>query len=506
MEKRKIAIISILTALLTIFSVSRSEAISLIKVICDIDGENIYLDGKFKAKCNSNEPVTIPVKPGKHTISVRKNNHDGSYYYYKKVFRIGNGVQRTIDIASKVYYTEYFFYYRAIKTENILDFLAYLKKFPKGRYAEKIKKIIGNSWEKTFNKGNFNIAYNILQTRDKNLFVLGSAVIKNNDATWILKLDRDGNKIWEKTFVHKNKSFLRSAIQTQDRGYVLTGYTEPDNKNYTVAWILKLDKAGNKLWEKTFSSTPWITLSGREVHYDSEADMAIQTENGDIIVVGHKGQDKWIARLDKNGNLKWEKTSSVGKIPTQVSIIQTHKGNYLLTETLANGYIEKLSNNGTTIWGRKLGNFLLVTPVQTRDGNIIVAGTNDDHGIKIWKIDNNDGKIMWEKSITNVVLSSSAINPLTATDSGFVLAGDIKDNDWSTYRIWLAKLDGEGNLIWRQILSSKEPFGVTSIIKTSDNSLVLAGYREDPYRIWLLKLDKTFLKFLDKTSVNNRKQ
>jgi len=125
-----------------------SYAVSEIKVICDRDGESVYLDGKYKSDCDSGEPVAILTNAGKHTVIVKKDNKNGSYYYFKKNFKIGDGIQKVIEPNTNIYYTESYYYLKAKKSNNIDDYWTYLEKYPNGKYSDKIKKYLDNYYWK----------------------------------------------------------------------------------------------------------------------------------------------------------------------------------------------------------------------------------------------------------------------------------------------------------------------------------------------------------------------
>jgi hypothetical protein len=74
-----------------------------------------------------------------------------------------------------------------------------------------------------------------------------------------VKLDAMGNKLWDKTIGGSEDDVLYSLQQTADGGYILGGYsysysngdkTEP-SRGRNDYWIVKLDSAGNKQWDKT---------------------------------------------------------------------------------------------------------------------------------------------------------------------------------------------------------------------------------------------------------------
>ena len=94
-------------ALASIFgTITFSYAISYIKVVCDRNGENIYLDGKYKSDCDKEESIKIFVSSGNHVIIIKKNNKDGSFYYFKKNFKIGDGVEKNIKSQTVIKYPQ----------------------------------------------------------------------------------------------------------------------------------------------------------------------------------------------------------------------------------------------------------------------------------------------------------------------------------------------------------------------------------------------------------------
>ncbi len=126
--------------LLTIFGVYLFGA-SVIKVICDRDGENIYLNGKFKSSCDENEILRLLVKPGKYNMVVKKRDKKARYEY-KKSFRIGDEVQKIIEVRADPVYSEYYYFQNAISRDNKTGCDEYLKRFPNGRYKKQIKEFL----------------------------------------------------------------------------------------------------------------------------------------------------------------------------------------------------------------------------------------------------------------------------------------------------------------------------------------------------------------------------
>src|SRR5205085_1142487 len=71
---------------------------------------------------------------------------------------------------------------------------------------------------------------------------------------WIVRIDKDGNKIWDKTIGGTGEDRLSSMIPSPDGGYLLGGTsnsekggdkTEP-TRGGNDFWLVKIDKEGDR--------------------------------------------------------------------------------------------------------------------------------------------------------------------------------------------------------------------------------------------------------------------
>jgi len=155
-------------------------------------------------------------------------------------------------------------------------------------------------WDKTFGGSENDEAHSIIQTDDEGYAVTGFTVLEDTGDRdiWVIKLDKDGNKIWDKTFGGASEDWANSIVQTEDEGYMVAGWTKSMGAGKTDVWIVKLNKNGDLLWDKTFGGSE-----------NDEAHSIIQTEDGGYAVAGwtkSKGagnSDVWVIKLDENGNL-----------------------------------------------------------------------------------------------------------------------------------------------------------------------------------------------------------
>jgi hypothetical protein len=201
------------------------------------------------------------------------------------------------------------------------------------------------------------LANAVIQTQDGGYLIVGTTKsFGSGEEVYVLKLDKNGNKQWEKTFGGESDDWANAVIQTQDGGYLIVGTTKSFGSGEEV-YVLKLDKNGNKQWEKTFG---WVR--------GDWANAFVLTQDGGYLIVGATvsfgagGADVYVLKLDKNGNKQWEKTFGGAKDDWANVVIQTQDGGYLIVgETKSFGaggadvYVLKLDKNGKKQWEKTFG-------------------------------------------------------------------------------------------------------------------------------------------------------
>lgn len=176
---------------------------------------------------------------------------------------------------------------------------------------------------------------------------------KRNDGwhvdAFVLKLDLNGGKVWVKTFGGSQNDWVADIKSTPDGGFIVaggTGSNDGDVSNFhggsSDAWVIKLDGAGNKVWQKTFGGSGFdeavsVILTSDNGYLFSGS---TQSSDGDI-TFNHGTSDAWVVKLDGNGNKLWQKSfgGTDSEFYGQNGIIATNDGNYMIIGATA-------SNNG----------------------------------------------------------------------------------------------------------------------------------------------------------------
>lgn len=214
-----------------------------------------------------------------------------------------------------------------------------------------IVKLDGNGnilWEKTFGGSLVEVANSIVSTSDGGFIVAGYTNSNNGDVSgnhgsglnqvdaWIIKLDKNGNKQWQKCLGGSRQDYGASIIASADGGYVMAGYTlsndgdvSGNHGDYDV-WVVKLSGNGQLLWQKALGGS-WEDIGSSVTAVQDGYVIAARTTSNDGDVIGNHGtQDAWIIKVDATGNLVWQKTYGGTKGDGGRSIITTTVGNYVV--------------------------------------------------------------------------------------------------------------------------------------------------------------------------------
>ena len=171
-------------------------------------------------------------------------------------------------------------------------------------------------WQKTLGGSKCDMASDIIATPDGGYVIVGHTNSNDGDVlgwhegydendypypdSWIVKLDKDGNMVWQKTFGGSGEDIATSITVTPDDGYIVAGWTGSSdgdvsgNHGDSDFWIVKLDKDGNIVWRRTFGGSGWDAASAIAVTPDGGYIVVGDTKSNDGDIKGwHEGYDEY---------------------------------------------------------------------------------------------------------------------------------------------------------------------------------------------------------------------
>ena len=231
---------------------------------------------------------------------------------------------------------------------------------------------------------------------------------------------------------------------------------------YGDAWVLKLNPAGNILWQNSIGGLSSDDVDCIEATPDGGCIVGCssgsliggdKTENCFLTPGGVHTKDYWVVKLNSTGDIEWQNTIGGTGDDYIQAIRQTPDGGYIL-----GGYsFSKISGDKTEF-------------------NI---GGSSYWIVKIDAV----GNIMWQNTIDGVNEDKLTSLDLTA-DGGYILGGYSKSGISgekteacfnNSFDYWIIKVSATGNPEWQNTIGGNNDDAVTSIRQTMDGGYIVAG-------------------------------
>lgn len=285
-----------------------------------------------------------------------------------------------------------------------------------------------------------------------------------------LETNFEGFNQWSKTLGGSQEDITSGVVATSDGGVIVVGYsksTDGDvNKQYDLndIWISKLDKNGNVVWNKTIGG------SG-----DDYGISIIKTNDSNYVIAGYSGSadfdvprnlgmhDFFITKINENGTIIWSKVYGFSNHDHAHKIIQTRDGGFFVA-----GFADYSGLNG------QLGNG--EGHQMNRNNNTVQHGSGEYFGIKL----DAQGNFLWFRYYGGT--QNERVNDVVeANDGGIVMIGYSESNDFDvndakgSYDYWVIKIDMMGHLIWKKNFGGSDIDQAYGIVKTEFNSYLVVG-------------------------------
>jgi len=318
-----------------------------------------------------------------------------------------------------------------------------------------------------------------------------SGMKKGIEDIFVMKLNSRGDIVWKKTFGGSVGDYGTSITTTTDGGYVLTGRTLSNDGDFTGMnkggpdiFVMKLNSSGETVWKKTFGGS--IYEGGQSITTTNDGGYVltgwINSNDGDFSGMKKGSSDIFVMKLNSNGETVWKKTFGGSREEEGTSITTTTDGGYVLTGyTTSNDgdfsgmnkgnwdiFVMKLNSSGDTVWKKTYGGsgddygYSITTTNDERSGYVLTGWTVSNDGdfsgmnkgsgdIFIMKL-NSSGNTVWKKTFGGSS-DEYGLSITTTNDGGYVLTGYTYSNDGDfsgmnkgNRDIFVMKLDSNGNL------------------------------------------------------------
>jgi len=344
-------------------------------------------------------------------------------------------------------------------------------------------------WQKTYGGSGVDRPSKIIQLSDEEFLILGSTSSADGDIAensglydfWLLKINKAGKLLWEKTYGGSENDFGIDIFRRDDIFYI-AGYSFSndgdisDNKGGSDYWLLKLDQNFQILWEKNYGGSDNENLKDLLVLENDNILLLGGTNSSDGDVSLNKGEkDVWLVETDEYGQILYENT-----------------------------YGGSDNEEGKAIWLTENGDLIVGAVTKSTDGDISKSfGLNDFWLMGIDSV----GQLQWQKSYGGS--RNDVLKDVLSTDDGYLLVGNtysyngnITENKGRS-DVWYLKVYKDGDFNWQTTYGGSGNDNCAAVVKANNSTYLMANYSDSfdydvenhigETDIWMLEICESFL-------------
>ncbi|MBK7682751.1 MAG: T9SS type A sorting domain-containing protein [Bacteroidetes bacterium] len=317
---------------------------------------------------------------------------------------------------------------------------------------------------------------------------------------WLIRLDKNGNKLWDKT-IGGSSSDRPAALLVLADGYVLSGTSSSGisgEKTDSVRggddfWIVKTDLLGNVMWDRTvggLSNDELTCMAYTTDHHLVLGGWTLSPIGADKISAPFGDFDFWWVKLDTLGNFILEKTLG-GLLGDNC---------FGMTPTTDNGVIMAGYSNSPV-------SFTKTQPSQ---------GLYDYWVLKVDSV----GRKIWDKTIGGQGDDYAfSVCSMPGLNNGYVVGGfsfsGISGNKSEANRgqddFWAIRITTLGNVVWDKTFGGDLEDELSRVMISRQNEILLSGTSYSNLsgdktemnlgaeQTWMVLCDTSGNKILDKT-------
>lgn len=352
-------------------------------------------------------------------------------------------------------------------------------------------------WFETFGGSQLDWGYSVVATSDGGFVIAGytESMGAGFEDGYLVKTDAAGNVLWERTYGNVAEDRFYAVTQTRDGGFAMAGVTGLGSPQWD-AWLVRTDARGELLWQQTFGS-PGDEEVVRSV---------VETADGGIVAAGDTfnttdGRSILVVKVAGDGSPDWDSSGFGIDIPYGYAVREVAGGGLAVAGYSSDGvtfpefdaYLARLDADGSLLWQKPYDNGYddRAYDMIVVDDGFVLAG-KIGAAMSIWRTD-SAGNTLWYETFGDV--ASDYANAVVRTpDGGYALGGiSYRYAAGGEYQSYVVKTDGNGAFQWETLLGGAAYDWCAGLDVTGDGGLILAGttnsYGSGGYDLELVRLD-----------------
>ena len=344
------------------------------------------------------------------------------------------------------------------------------------------------TFQKKYGVSSGNKAKSVCQTTDGGYIMAGETISPAPfyDDLCLVKTDSIGDTVWTKYYRGEFLEYCFSVKQIFDGGYILTGFNQVANQNYTNnVCLLKTDSIGNLIWSKSFGGT----------YHDYGYDVEQTSDSGYVITGSFDDTQVYLIRTDTNGNLTWNKKFNGTNTPSSGRAVkQLYDGGFIIAGfgyfgiNIEDVYLIRTDSSGNLIWSKNYGGSGIEIGrdvILTTDGGFLITGSTESFGagdVDVYVIKTDSlGNVLWSKTFGGAGSDFGASAQQT-TDGSYLICGG-SESFTGICSVYLNKIDSTGNLMWSKNYGYANFYSGFDAQQTSDNGFIMVSTQAGFYLI-----------------------
>ncbi|TAH38819.1 MAG: T9SS type A sorting domain-containing protein [Bacteroidetes bacterium] len=302
-----------------------------------------------------------------------------------------------------------------------------------------------------------------------------------NSSIYVVKTDKRGQHKWSAILGGSNLDQGTAVVTLSDANFLFAGSSNSAGAGGYDGYIAKTDGFGAKLWERYIGGSDWDFIYDMTLLPDSNIILC-----GESYSFSSGGTDAWVVKLDKSGNLIWQRHfGSAGNDSFRgVSVF----GNSLYLcgyyeGVNLDGYLVKLDFDGQMIFEKTYNQFgedrfnsICISTAST----ILLAGGSvhtDSLKSEFWLIETDTTGLWTGKLLHGISSKDDYFNAVISKANGDIIASGLKNPDgFGQKSMFTVEVDSNfGNFRPHSFGGNldEESF---SMLETTAGEIAIAGY------------------------------
>jgi len=339
------------------------------------------------------------------------------------------------------------------------------------------------TFQKTYGGAGNHVGNYLIETGGGYLIAGQTASNLGSTDAYLLRLDVAGNIIWQKSYGGNQEDVFTLVTAANDGGFLAMGETQSQGAGGKDIFLVKTDVDGVRQWSRTLGGFG-DEISPIEAKIVNMADGYIIS--GYQTSVGNTNSNTYMVRINNAGDILWTKayTSSPNYLVGGFSVGDTL---YAAGAINGDGCFAKIDANSGHIWSLhtfpEIYNDALYNIRPTQDGNFLLSDatwtSSGNTELDVWVVKiKPDATVLWSKVYgqSGFNLRGAATN---VSDGGFILAPfsiGFAENSGAN----LVRIDADGNILWSYIYGGPSDDQLSVAIQASDGGFIAIGSTFDP--------------------------